>query len=40
MIDFQTDPSRYRHWRTEYDGDVAYLVMDVDPAGGLSDSTS
>ena len=37
-IDFQTDPSRYRHWRIERDGDVAYLIMDVDPAGGLSDS--
>ena len=36
-IDFQTDPSRYRHWRIERDGEVAYLVMDVDPAGGLSD---
>ena len=35
-IDFQTDPSRYRHWRIEQDGEVAYLVMDVDPAGGLS----
>ena len=32
-IDFQTDPSRYRHWRIERDGDVAYLIMDVDPAG-------
>src|SRR5215831_14914565 len=37
-IDFQTDPSRYRHWRIEQDGDIAYLIMDVDPAGGLSDS--
>jgi benzoyl-CoA-dihydrodiol lyase len=36
-IDFQTDPSRYRHWRIERDGDVAFLIMDVDPAGGLSD---
>jgi benzoyl-CoA-dihydrodiol lyase len=35
-IDFQTDPSRYRHWRIEVDGDVASLIMDVDPAGGLS----
>jgi benzoyl-CoA-dihydrodiol lyase len=35
-IDFQTDPSRYRHWRIEYDGDVAYLIMDVDPSAGLS----
>ena len=36
-IDFQIDPSRYRHWRIERAGDVAYLVLDVDPAGGLSD---
>src|SRR5215216_1267347 len=35
-IDFQTDPSSYRHWRIEIDGDVASLIMDVDPAGGLS----
>ena len=34
-IDFQTDPSRYRHWRIETDGPVARLVMDVDEAGGL-----
>ena len=37
LIDYQTDPSRYRHWRIEYDGDVAYLIMDVDQAGGLGD---
>ncbi|MBV8792001.1 MAG: enoyl-CoA hydratase/isomerase family protein, partial [Pseudolabrys sp.] len=37
MIDFQTEPSRYRHWRIEFDGDVAFLIMDVDPTGGLSD---
>jgi len=37
FIDYQTDPSRYRHWRVEYDGDVAYLIMDVDQAGGLGD---
>ena len=36
-IDYQTDPSRYRHWRIECDGDVAYLIMDVDQAGGLGD---
>lgn len=34
-IDFQTDPSRYRHWRVEYSGDVATLYMDVDENGGL-----
>jgi benzoyl-CoA-dihydrodiol lyase len=36
LIDFQTDPSRYRHWRIEPDGEVAFLVMDVRPDGGLS----
>ena len=35
VIDFQTDPSKYRHWRIEYDGDVANLFMDVDENGGL-----
>jgi benzoyl-CoA-dihydrodiol lyase len=34
-IDFQTDPSRWRHWRLELDGPVAHLVMDVDPNGSL-----
>jgi benzoyl-CoA-dihydrodiol lyase len=34
-IDFQTDPSRYRHWRIACDGDVATLFMDVDEKGGL-----
>jgi len=36
-IDFQTEPARYRHWRLEFDGEVAYLVMDVDQASGLFD---
>jgi benzoyl-CoA-dihydrodiol lyase len=36
-IDFQTEPSRYRHWRLEKDGNVASLIMDVDPAGGLNE---
>lgn len=34
-IDFQTDPSRWRHWRLELDGNVASLVMDVDASGSL-----
>ena len=34
-IDFQTDPSRYRHWKLAVDGDVATLTMDVDENGGL-----
>jgi benzoyl-CoA-dihydrodiol lyase len=34
-IDFQTDPSRYRHWKLTVDGDIATLTMDVDEKGGL-----
>ncbi len=34
-IDFQTNPSKYRHWRVEYDGCVARLFMQVDEKGGL-----
>ncbi len=37
VIDFQTDPSRYRHWRIEYNGPVAQLIMDVDETAGLFD---
>lgn len=37
IVDFQTDPSKYRHWRVEYDGPVATLYMDVDEKGGLFD---
>ena len=35
FIDFQTDPSRYRHWKLDVQGDVATLMMDVDENGGL-----
>jgi benzoyl-CoA-dihydrodiol lyase len=35
MIDFQTDPSRYRHWRLSFDGPVATLTMDVDANASL-----
>src|SRR5262249_16079364 len=34
-IDFQTDPSRYRHWRIEIDGEVASLIMDVDQSASI-----
>src|SRR5476649_2418668 len=34
-IDFQTKPSRYRHWKLDVDGEVATLTMDVDENGGL-----
>ena len=35
IIDFQTDPSNYKHWRVECDGAVANLIMDVDETCGL-----
>ena len=35
MIDFRTDPSRYKHWKLVFDGARADLVMDVDEKGGL-----
>jgi len=28
-VDFETDPSRYRHWRLTFDGAVATLTLDV-----------
>jgi benzoyl-CoA-dihydrodiol lyase len=34
-VSFQTDPSRYRHWRLTIDGAVATLAMDVAEDGGL-----
>jgi benzoyl-CoA-dihydrodiol lyase len=34
-IDFQTEPSRYRHWKLQIDGDVATLLLDVDEKGAL-----
>ncbi len=36
MIDFRTEPSRYRHWRLSVEGPVATLAWDVDEAGGLT----
>ncbi len=35
VIDFQTEPSKYRHWRVDYDGPIANLIMDVDENAGL-----
>jgi benzoyl-CoA-dihydrodiol lyase len=37
MIEFRTDPTRYRHWRLELDPPVARLVLDVEEGGGLGD---
>jgi benzoyl-CoA-dihydrodiol lyase len=34
-VDYQTDPSRYRHWKLVFDGPVATLQADFDEDGGL-----
>lgn len=35
FVDFQTNPSKYKHWRLAIDGAVATLTMDVAEDGGL-----
>jgi len=35
VISFAADPSRYRHWKLELQGDVAVLGMAVDESAGL-----
>ncbi len=35
QVDFDTHPSRYRHWQLEVDGGVARLSLNVDEQGGL-----
>ena len=35
VIDFRTEPARYRHWKLSFDGSVATLAMDVQEDGGL-----
>jgi benzoyl-CoA-dihydrodiol lyase len=35
IVDFRTDPSRYRHWKVAIDGPVATVAMDVSEDGGL-----
>jgi benzoyl-CoA-dihydrodiol lyase len=34
-VDYQTEPSKYKHWRVSYDAPVAILTMDVNEDGGL-----
>jgi benzoyl-CoA-dihydrodiol lyase len=35
-VDYQTHPSRYRHWKLSFDGAIATLVADFDENGGLA----
>jgi benzoyl-CoA-dihydrodiol lyase len=34
-VDYQTDPSRYKHWKLKFEGPVATLGADFDENGGL-----
>src|SRR6187455_3513771 len=34
-VSFETDPSRYRHWKLGFDGEIATLSMDVQEDAGL-----
>ena len=34
-VEYQTDPSQYRHWKLRFDGPVATLVADFDENAGL-----
>jgi benzoyl-CoA-dihydrodiol lyase len=38
LATFETHPDRYRHWKLEVDGEVARLVLDVAPYGGVDAS--
>jgi len=35
-VDYQTEPSRYRHWKLKFEGPVATLLADFDENGGLA----
>ncbi len=35
MVSFQTEPSRYRHWRLAVDGSTATLTLDAQEEGGI-----
>ena len=35
LVDFQTEPSRYKHWHVSFDGPVATLTMDVSEDAGI-----
>ena len=34
-VSFDAAPDCYRHWRLRFDGDVAWLLLDVDEQGGI-----
>ncbi|MDT7644732.1 MAG: benzoyl-CoA-dihydrodiol lyase, partial [Pseudonocardiales bacterium] len=35
QVSFQTSPERYRHWKLDLQGEIAYLRLDIAEDGGL-----
>ena len=35
FVEYQTDPSHYKHWKLSFDGPVATLAVDIDENAGL-----
>lgn len=35
-VSYETHPDDYRHWRLDLDGEVAYLVLDVNESAGVA----
>src|SRR5260370_4225491 len=35
FVDYQTNPTSYRHWRVTYDDPIATLTMDVQEDAGI-----
>ena len=35
QVEFETDPTRYRHWTLGFDGPIATLALDVQEDGGI-----
>ena len=35
MVTYDTDPSRYAHWRLTFDGPIATLTLDIQEDRGI-----
>src|ERR1017187_6122642 len=35
LVDYQTHPSQYRHWKLSFEGAIATLAMDTQEDGGI-----
>ena len=37
MINYQTSPQEYKHWKLEVSDKIAFLILDIDEDGGIQD---